>query len=184
CTDMEAVDRQLAGAKKMETYIDAKSGGNGTGWYRIVTSPQQARVVMEAGKLAVVLGVEVDYLFNCHAEGDLTADKLRIELDRYQALGVRHIFPIHFSDNGFGGTAAQNRLQRWSAIEDPFANVVPASPLNPAGTIPDAYLVYTDSIVIAGDPMGYVGAGAARVLYRGQDNHIHEIGLGGPEWAH
>src|SRR5262249_44766117 len=103
CNDMEAVDLQLQAAKDMEVYVDAKFGGPGAGWYRIVRSPSEARAVMEAGKLAVVLGIEVDYLFNCHGEGDLTPDQLRSQLDKYYALGVRHVFPIHFGNNGFGG---------------------------------------------------------------------------------
>jgi microsomal dipeptidase-like Zn-dependent dipeptidase len=111
CNDMEAVDRQLAAAKEMEANVDEKFGGTGQGWYRIVYTPRQAREVIEAGKLAVVLGIEVDFLFNCHGEGDLTEDQLREQLDKYYELGVRHLFPIHFSDNGFGGTGFQNRLQ-------------------------------------------------------------------------
>jgi microsomal dipeptidase-like Zn-dependent dipeptidase len=112
CNDMEAADRQLAAAKEMEAYIDRKSGGPGQGWYRIVYTPRQAREVIEAGKLAVVLGIEVDYLFNCRKEGDLTEDQLRQQLDKYYALGVRHIFPIHFANNGFGGTGFQNSAER------------------------------------------------------------------------
>lgn len=88
CNDMEAVDLQLRAAKDMEAYVDATSGGPGAGWYRIVRSPSEARAAIEAGKLAVVLGIEVDYLFNCHDEGDLTAGQLRWQLDRYYALGV------------------------------------------------------------------------------------------------
>ncbi|MBA2715418.1 MAG: membrane dipeptidase [Rubrobacteraceae bacterium] len=63
---------------------------------------------MGEGKLAVVLGIEVDYLFNCRAEGDMSADQLRQQLDKYYEFGVRHIFPIHFANNGFGGTGFQN----------------------------------------------------------------------------
>ena len=109
--DMEGVDLQLMAAKGMESYIDAKSGGPGNGWYRIVTTPDEARTVMEAGKLAVVLGVEVDFLFGCHVEADLNLPALRERLDRYYDIGVRHLFPIHFADNGFGGVAFQNPLE-------------------------------------------------------------------------
>jgi microsomal dipeptidase-like Zn-dependent dipeptidase len=41
----------------------------------------------------------------------LTADELRGVLDEYYELGVRHLFPIHFADNGFGGTAFQNATE-------------------------------------------------------------------------
>ena len=54
----------------------------GKGWYRIVYSPQEARTVIAAGKLAVVLGIEVDYLFNCHQEGDITTDALEDLLEK------------------------------------------------------------------------------------------------------
>src|SRR5215831_13725549 len=75
CNDMEAVDLQLAEAKKMQAYIDGKN--NGDGWYKIVDSPQQAREVINAGKLAVVLGIEVDHLFNCHTLQDCTEQDVR-----------------------------------------------------------------------------------------------------------
>jgi hypothetical protein len=35
-----------------------------------------------------------------------------------------------------------------------------------------------------GNPMGYQGVGAARMVYRGQDNHVHEIWLSGSGWQH
>jgi microsomal dipeptidase-like Zn-dependent dipeptidase len=142
CNDMEAVDRQLAEAKRMEAYIDAVNGGPGKGWYRIVHTPVEARVVMEAGKLAVVLGIEVDYLFNARREGDLSEDQLRQRLDHYYALGVRHLFPIHFSDNGFGGTAFLNWLQFGLDTKNP-AMSAPGAALNPVGTV-DAYHVATE----------------------------------------
>lgn len=85
----------------MEAYIDSKNGGNG--WYKIVDSPQQARAVINAGKLAVVLGIEVDHLFNCRTLRDCTEQDVRQELEKYYNKGVRHVFPIHFSDNGVGG---------------------------------------------------------------------------------
>jgi microsomal dipeptidase-like Zn-dependent dipeptidase len=111
CNDMEAVDRQLAEARKMEAAIDAAAGGEGKGWYRIVGSPDEAMAVMEAGKLAVVLGIEVDYLFNCRTPGGFEPRTVIEQLDKYFALGVRHVFPIHFANNGFGGTAFQNDLE-------------------------------------------------------------------------
>jgi microsomal dipeptidase-like Zn-dependent dipeptidase len=121
--DMEAVDLQLQAAYAMEAAIDTKAGGPGQGWYRIVHSPSEAFDVMGADKLAVVLGIEVDYLFGCHAEGDLTIDQLRAAIDRYYALGVRHFFPVHFGDNGYAGAAFQNDLEKdEDGGADPFRN--------------------------------------------------------------
>jgi microsomal dipeptidase-like Zn-dependent dipeptidase len=107
CDDMEAVDRQLAAARAFEAYLDAKSGGPGQGWFRIVESPQEARQVIEAGKLAIVLGVEVDSLFGCKT-GSCTPQQVDAKLDQYLAEGVRHVFPVHANDNAFGHASVQS----------------------------------------------------------------------------
>ena len=65
CDDMEAVNRQIDQVERVQQFVDNQSGGPGKGWYRIVTSAAQARDVVSQGKLAVVLGIEVDKLFNC-----------------------------------------------------------------------------------------------------------------------
>jgi len=108
CEDMPAVDRQIQAAKDLEAFIDARSGGPGTGWYRIAYSGQQAREIINAGKLAVVLGVEVPGIFGCKKNSACTPDDVRTELQRYYDMGVRHIFPVHIADNAFGGTALYN----------------------------------------------------------------------------
>jgi microsomal dipeptidase-like Zn-dependent dipeptidase len=104
CDDMAAVDRQIAAARALEQYVDNQYGGPGRGWYRIVTSPKQAREVMSAGKLAVVLGIEVDNIFGCKSGGCSEAD-LRAGIEKYYNLGVRHLFPVHLMDNGLAGAA-------------------------------------------------------------------------------
>ena len=66
CDDsMASIDQQLQAAYDFQDYIDQKSGGSGLGWFRIVRTPIEARKVVGDGKLAVVLGIEVDNLFNC-----------------------------------------------------------------------------------------------------------------------
>ena len=106
CNDMVSVDRSIEEARMLERYIDAQSGGPGEGWLRIVDSPQQAREVIRAGKLAVVLGIEISNLFNCFLTprdgfDACTEDSVRAEVSRYHALGVRVIFPVHKFDNAF-----------------------------------------------------------------------------------
>ena len=66
--------------------------------------------VMRQGKLAVVLGIEVDNLFGCYVNANCDIAKIRQQLDYYHSRGVRHVFPIHFYDNQFGGSALQNFL--------------------------------------------------------------------------
>lgn len=106
CDDsMAAIDAQLEEAFKFEAFVDSQYGGPGMGWYRIVTTPQQARQVIAQGKMAVVLGIEVDNIFNCKY-GQCTAEYIDQKLDEYYQKGVRHIFPVHNFDNGFGGAAS------------------------------------------------------------------------------
>ena len=61
------------GAREFERSSNI-SGGEGLGWFRIVTTRQQARDTVRAGKLAVVLGIEVDNLFNCKEASGCPAD--------------------------------------------------------------------------------------------------------------
>ena len=106
CEDMVAVDRIIEETYVMERYIDAQAGGPGQGWFRIVTTPAQAREVIAEGKLAVILGIETSDLFDCRLvprEGSPVCDEdyVRQQLDTYYELGVRAIFPVHKYDNAF-----------------------------------------------------------------------------------
>jgi microsomal dipeptidase-like Zn-dependent dipeptidase len=69
----------------------------------------QLRTIVEAGKMAIVLGVEVDNLGNLNTvngKGKLpTESQVDAALDEIWELGVRYAFPIHVIDNVFGGTA-------------------------------------------------------------------------------
>ncbi len=106
CNDMVAVDRIIDETYGLERYVDALNGGPGEGWFRVVTSPEEAREVIEDGKLAIVLGIETSVLFDCFlvppegfakcTEADVVA-----KLDEYYAKGVRVLFPVHKLDNAF-----------------------------------------------------------------------------------
>jgi hypothetical protein len=106
CSDMVGVDRQLDEVRNLERYIDAQAGGPGKGFFRIVTTPAEARAVVLDGKLAVILGIETSNLFDCfsvpHA-GAPTCDLhyVQTQLDAYRERGVRGIFPVHKYDNAF-----------------------------------------------------------------------------------
>jgi microsomal dipeptidase-like Zn-dependent dipeptidase len=101
CDDMKAVDRQIQAAKDFEWAMDWLDDGliNGSGWYRIAYSPQQARQIIRDGKMAVVLGIEVDSLFNCKFGRPCLKEYREEQLRKYYNLGVRHLFPIHHYDN-------------------------------------------------------------------------------------
>ena len=106
CEDMTAVDRIIDETWQMERYIDALHGGSNKGWFRIVESPAQAREVIAAGKMAVILGIETSDLFRCNITprpGDPVCDESYVleQLDTYYDRGVRVIFPVHKYDNQF-----------------------------------------------------------------------------------
>jgi hypothetical protein len=107
CNDMKSIEIQARDLHALQDYIDAQAGGPGKGFFRIVTDPVQARAVVNAGKLAVVEGIEVSDLFNCgEFLGLPRCNQLQISswLTRVHDLGVRTFFPIHKFDNAFGGT--------------------------------------------------------------------------------
>ena len=143
---MGPVIDQLLAAQKFEAFIDdladgqINGNGAGEGWFRIVTSPEEARAVISSGKLAVMLGIEVDNLFNCKESGcpadfGLPASATGIDtpatldeaVDVLYQLGVRHVFPVHNFDNAFGAAATwQDAIgvgqavveQRWWDVEN------------------------------------------------------------------
>jgi microsomal dipeptidase-like Zn-dependent dipeptidase len=106
CDDMVGVDRIIDETYAMERYIDAQLGGPGLGWFRVVQTPAQAREVIAAGKMAVILGIETSELFDCALvpkNGNPTCDEdhIKAQLDYYYTLGVRALFPVHKYDNAF-----------------------------------------------------------------------------------
>lgn len=114
CDDMSSVRLQSQRIRELERFIDDQNGGPGRGWFRIVTDPAQARTVIEQGKLAVVLGVEVSQPFGCGVRnGTPLCDRADIDagLDELYGLGVRRMFVCHKFDNALcgvrfdGGTA-------------------------------------------------------------------------------
>lgn len=106
CDPMESILLQIQRMYEMQDYIDAQHGGPGEGWFQIVTSPSQAREVIDDGKLAVVLGIEMSKVFKCGeflGVAECTREEIVERLDQFYQLGVRNIFPVHKFDNAFGG---------------------------------------------------------------------------------
>lgn len=109
CNEMTSVRLQARRLHQLEDYIDAQEGGPGRGWFRIVKDPFEARRVINAGKLAVVPGIEVSNLFDCGLrDGSPTCDRAQVDrglAEAYDELGVRDMELINKFDNGFGGVA-------------------------------------------------------------------------------
>jgi microsomal dipeptidase-like Zn-dependent dipeptidase len=130
---MASIDAQLNEAYLFQSFIDARAGGTGLGWFRIVRTPEEARAAIAAGKMAVVLGIEMDNLFNCKwneqdpSSGVCTEETVRQWVNQAYAKGVRHVFPIHNFDNAFGSPATWQDVihvgnfgveERWWELED------------------------------------------------------------------
>ncbi|MGH2982409.1 MAG: Coagulation factor 5/8 type domain-containing protein [Solirubrobacterales bacterium] len=106
CNEMASAYQQAEDMRALQDYIDAQFGGPGKGFFRLVRSPAEARRVINDGKLAVVLGIEVSEVLDCgQFNGAPKCDTAQIdrELDRLYAAGVRSAFPIHKFDNALGG---------------------------------------------------------------------------------
>ncbi len=137
CDDMEAVSLQLQDARDMENTINSECAGGapelgcvgpGMGWFHVVTSSAEARQTINRGQLAVVLGVEVDHLFDCGRGKNCIPQTVDTDLQSLIASGVRHFFPIHLSDNAFGGMAFYEDM---FAISSTYLNGVAPLAANP-----------------------------------------------------
>ena len=106
CNEMVHVDHQLIKIRELQDYVDAQSGGPGKGWFRIVYSPEEARDIVRAGKLAVILGIEIENPFNCFVDEREAFKRcddelVRERLNSYYDKGVRALFPSHKFVNAF-----------------------------------------------------------------------------------
>jgi microsomal dipeptidase-like Zn-dependent dipeptidase len=108
CNEMDGVRLQAKRLRELQDYVDAQSGGPGKGWFRLVTTPFQARRVINQGKLAVVMGIEVSKLFDCGVQDgrpECTAEQVDARLKEVYDLGVRDMELVNKFDNGFAGVA-------------------------------------------------------------------------------
>ncbi|HZR41463.1 MAG TPA: membrane dipeptidase [Ktedonobacteraceae bacterium] len=101
--DRNAVETQIAAMKDLVSrHAD---------WMEVAYSPADARRIIRQNKLAIVLGVEVDSLGNWKDPATLTTTEILAYLNHlYHDLGVRHLFPVHMTNNVLGGSAIYNDL--------------------------------------------------------------------------
>lgn len=85
--------------KFIKSLVDLNSG-----WMQIASSAADARKIIAADKLAIILSIEMD---------TLTAAQVLKLVDDY---GVRHVIPIHLINNDFGGTAVYS--DAFNAVND------------------------------------------------------------------
>ncbi|MGI8461591.1 MAG: hypothetical protein ACR2OC_08170, partial [Solirubrobacterales bacterium] len=110
CNEMKTVRLEIKHIYELQNYIDAQEGGPGEGWFRIVRDPFEAREVINDGKLAVVLGIEISKLFDCgvyNDDPDPGCDRASIDrqLDEVQDLGISQMEFVNKFDNALAGVA-------------------------------------------------------------------------------
>jgi hypothetical protein len=135
CNSMNNAGRQAYTMWAMQDYIDAQYGGRGEGFFQIVLDDVEAREVVEAGKLAVILGIEISNLSDCKVNynpartqepfeetgggengientytSECTVGQLQASIDRMKGWGVRQVITIHEFDNAFGGNGIFDSL--------------------------------------------------------------------------
>jgi microsomal dipeptidase-like Zn-dependent dipeptidase len=110
CDETVAVRQQVKTLHGLQNYVDAQAGGTGKGWFRLVYNPGQARSAIEKGRLAVLVGIESSNLFGCSEQmGQPECTKRDVDrgIRSARRLGVRSVFPMHWTDNAFGGSALE-----------------------------------------------------------------------------
>ena len=108
CNEMDSVRLQRKRIAQLQNYIDAQAGGPGKGFFRIVRDPFQARRVINRGKLAVILGIEVSEPFGCtiyNEQPKCTKEDIDKGLAEVHKFGVRQMEVINKFDNAIGGVA-------------------------------------------------------------------------------
>jgi hypothetical protein len=105
CDEMATVLRGFKDIRALQRYVAAQAGGPGKGFFRIVTNPFQARRVINKGKMAVVLEIEVSELFGCRGWDNPSCDAKEVDrqLAKFHRLGVRSSLLLNKFDNPLTG---------------------------------------------------------------------------------
>ena len=108
CQTSKSIDLQIQRLNEMQTYIDAQQGGPGKGFFRLVSTPAQARQVIADGKMAILMGIEASELFDCGIRDYCTKETIEAQLQKVYSAGVRTMYPTHRFDNQFGGARQED----------------------------------------------------------------------------
>jgi hypothetical protein len=105
CNEMDAVRRALRDIHILQGYVDAQAGGPGKGFFQVVTTPEAARRVINSGRMAVVLEVEISEPFDCRGweKSSCTKKQIDRQLNEIYAAGVRSSLLLNKFDNPLTG---------------------------------------------------------------------------------
>jgi microsomal dipeptidase-like Zn-dependent dipeptidase len=108
--DMSSADLQIAELKAMVA--------RHSDFMEVAYDSDDLQRIVAGGKLAIVLGLEVDNIGDFNTYGHLTQADIANEIARLHDEGVRYLFPIHLIDNPFGSTAAYQDLFNLSNLRE------------------------------------------------------------------
>lgn len=103
--DKTVMDNSIEGIKELVRASD---------FMEIAYSPKDVRRIVHDGKLAVIIGIEMDNIGNFYSpinpkkgfyQPNPTWEQVKFEWDRLWDLGVRYVLPVHITNNIFGGAA-------------------------------------------------------------------------------
>ncbi len=105
CQEMVTVDTGIKDIKEMQRYVNAQAGGPGKGFFQIVRNPFQARKVINQGKMAVVLEIEISELFDCRGSVPESCSREIVDqgLEEMYRAGVRSSLLLNKFDNPLTG---------------------------------------------------------------------------------
>ena len=111
---MDTVRRGIKAIRELQDYVDAQAGGPGKGFFQIVTDPYEARRVINQGRMAVVLEIEISEPFDCRDVQQPTCDQAQVDrqLDEMYKLGVRSMLLLNKFDNPLTGVRFDSGADR------------------------------------------------------------------------
>lgn len=107
--DLAVTDRQI---QELKAFV-----GRHSDFLEIAYSPFDLRRIIHDNKLAIIIGSETDDIGNFSSnpavkeEADLVSrEVVRQRLQALYDMGLRYLFPVHLTDNKFGGSAIYNEV--------------------------------------------------------------------------
>lgn len=99
--DMEALEHQIRAAHQLVAWVKQHRGG----WLEIAQTPEQASQLIANGKMALILGSEVDHQLNCDLGRRCSEAHIQEGLTKLEAMGLAVLFPTHHKETQFGDAA-------------------------------------------------------------------------------